>query len=70
MYSEYRFSPFSNVPGVCAGEDYCEGIFAGLSRGQRDFNLKVRCILVIMRNIPGRVSYRSCDLVIVIESML
>ena len=53
VYAEYRFNPYSDVEGVCGAEEYCEGVFAGLTRGQRDFNIKVRCILCFLRERPG-----------------
>ena len=51
MYAELRFSPYLN--GHCSGEEYCDGVFAGLERGCRDFDIKVRAILVFMREVPG-----------------
>ena len=52
VYAEYRFSPYLEGAKVL-GEDYCEAIFAGLEKGQREFGIKVRAILVLMRNMPG-----------------
>lgn len=53
VYAEYRFNPYPDVTGACEGEQYCEGIFAGLDRGQAKFDIKVRCILCFKRETPG-----------------
>lgn len=52
VYAELRFSPYLDA-SHCLGEEYCEGVFAGLERGQKDFGIKVRVILVFMRDAPG-----------------
>ena len=51
VYAEYRFNPYP--AGDCRGEDYCEAIFAGLRRGQKDFGVKIRCIMCFLRHLPG-----------------
>jgi adenosine deaminase len=56
VYAELRFCPYLQAPGsetVICGEEYCEGIFAGLERGQKEFGVKIRVILAFMRNLPG-----------------
>lgn len=47
VYAEYRFHPFFK------GEDYCEGIFEGLEKGEKEFGVKVRCIICFLREKPG-----------------
>lgn len=56
VYAEYRFNPYPDVPGACEAGEYCEAVFAGLARGQADFNIKVRCLLCFKRENPGMVS--------------
>ena len=53
VYAEYRYNPFPDINGCVSGEDYCQGIFIGLERGQKDFNVKVRSILAFKREAPG-----------------
>ena len=54
LYAEIRYSPFREVEGGLTGEEYCEGVIAGLERGERDFGVKVRSILCFMRENPGK----------------
>jgi len=52
VYAEYRFHPCFNEK-LISGEDYCEGLFEGLKRGEKEFKVKVRCIFCFIRNLPG-----------------
>lgn len=55
VYAEYRVNPFPKVPenDVVSGKDYLDGILAGLERGQKEFGVKIRCILSFLRDMPG-----------------
>ncbi len=53
VYAEIRYNPFSEVEGGPNGAEYCEGVIAGLERGERDFGVKVRSILCFKRENPG-----------------
>lgn len=53
IYAEIRYNPFSDVEGGLTGEEYCEGVIAGLERGAIDFGIKLRSILCFMRADPG-----------------
>ena len=54
VYAELRFSPF--LPGrqqPIPGDDYVDAALCGLERGERDFRVKTRVILIFMRAQPG-----------------
>lgn len=53
LYAEVRYCPIREVEGGLTGEEYCEGVIAGLERGERDFGVKVRSILCFLRENPG-----------------
>ena len=43
VYAEIRFNPF--VEAGPSSEEYCDGIIAGLEKGEKEFGVKVRTIL-------------------------
>lgn len=58
VYAEIRYNPFSEVVGGPTGEEYCDGVIAGLERGEKEFGVKVRSILCFKRENPGKVCVR------------
>ena len=50
VYFEIRYNPMGHR---MEPEEYIEGVIAGLKRGERDFRVKSRHILVFLRNKPG-----------------
>ena len=53
VYAEIRYNPFCEVEAGPTGEEYCEGVIAGLEKGEKEFGVKVRSILCFMRENPS-----------------
>ena len=52
LYFELRHNPMSKK---MTPEEYVEGVTAGLERGEKDFGVKSRQIVIFMRGKPGTV---------------
>ncbi len=59
VYAEIRYNPFSEIKGGPTEEEYCEGVIAGLERGERDTGVKVRSILCFKRENPGNTALET-----------
>lgn len=59
VYAEIRYNPFSEIEGGPTAKEYCEGVIAGLERGEKDTGVKVRSILCFKRENPGNTALET-----------
>ncbi|MBN1478606.1 adenosine deaminase [Candidatus Sumerlaeota bacterium] len=63
-YFEVRFSPILHTKGGLKLTDIVDAVLEGLSRGEREFNVRTGCIICGMRNINPETSMLLAELTV------